>query len=236
MGKSPVAWELRPENAMHERVRRAEAAWAAWEREPGPWPALRERALAALEARLGPPSNHYAIDGGAWPPTAMLRIPVRDGAAFVTLGMCQRPQPRVETRHEDPAPYRRIELGLCVSSGVDAALERRLAEYVAGQARLPWARHTWLGDGHTVPCDAFGEGSPFTAVLLLARPADAPAPCLPAYAGDPVTVLWMIPITAPEREMATRDGSGALARRLAGEGRGWMYRPPARGWRSLFRR
>jgi len=236
VGESPLAWELGPENAMHERVRQAEEAWAAWDAEPGPWPALQEAAIAALAAQLGPHSNYYAIDGGAWPPTAMVRIPVQGGAAFVTVGMCQRPQPMVEMAYEDPAPYRRIELGLCISSEVDAALQRRLAEYVAGQARLPWAKHTWLGDGHTLPCDALGEESPMAAVLLRAHPPEAPPLNLPDYRGDPVTVLWMVPVTAAERELAMREGSESLARRLAGEGRGWMYRPPRRGWRSLFRR
>ncbi|MFL5385305.1 MAG: suppressor of fused domain protein [Longimicrobiaceae bacterium] len=236
VGQSPLAWELGPENAMHERVRRAEEAWAAWDAEPGPWPPLQEAATAALAAQLGPYSNYYAIDGGAWPPTAMVRIPVREGAAFVTVGMCQRPQPVVERVHADPAPYRRIELGICVSSEVDAGLQRRLSEYMAGQARLPWVKHTWLGDGHTIPCSAFGGESPMAAVLLLARPPEAPVLSLPTHRGDPVTVLWMVPITAAERELAMREGSGSLVRRLAGEGRGWMYRPPRRGWRSRFGR
>lgn len=234
--QSPLAWPLDADNVMHERVRRAEEWWAAWGEEPGPWPALQERAMAALRGAMGPHSNYYAIDGGGFPATAMLRIPVRDGAAYVTLGMCQRPQPTVEMACDDPAPHRRIELGICVSQEVDAALARRLGEYVAAQSRLPWARHTWLGDGHTVLCGAFGEGSSMAAVLLLARPAGAPALALPAYRGDPVTLLWAVPITAAERELAMAEGSAALAPRLAAEGRGWMVRPPARGWRALFRR
>jgi hypothetical protein len=149
--------------------------------------------------------------------------------------------PGVERAFEDPAPHRRIELGIGLSSAVDAETERRVASWVGGQSGFPWMHHTWLGPGHTIPCSAFGEGSAVAAVLLREAPPGAPHVALPDFRGDPVRLLWGVPITAEERALAQREGSGALAARLDAAGRGWMYAPAPppptrRSWTSFFRR
>ena len=99
--------------------------------------------------------------------------------------------------------------------------------YLSGQTNLPWNRHTWLGEGHTIPCDALSrarQDSAFTAVLLVRRPTGAPVIELPDFRGDPVSLLWAVPITEPERALAMDSGSAALLERLDRAGAGWMHR------------
>ena len=95
------------------------------------------------------------------------------------------------------------------------------------QANLPWSRYTWLGNGHTVPCDALPanrQGPPFTAVMLLTHPVGAPEVELPSYRGDRVNLLWMVPITERELSFAIEHGSPALVSKLVDAGAGWCSR------------
>lgn len=223
---SPLAWPLLPGNVLVERVRAAQASWRAWD-DGDPWGPVGDAGVAAIEAAFGPRTNYYAIDGGAWPPAAMVRCAPGDMVVLATCGVQLRPQPRVELAVEDPAPFRRIELGL--------AMERRLFErapqdvmgWLSGQAKYPWTRFTWFGHHHTMPCDAVPpgpSGRAFRAMLFLRDPPGAPPVRFPPYRGDPVTLLWMVPISDRERELAEREGSGRLAALLAAAGHGHVHR------------
>jgi hypothetical protein len=145
------------------------------------------------------------------------------GIALVTAGLCLRPQPMVESVVEAPAEFRRIELGAGLA--IEAATRfDAFARYISGQSNLPWSRHTWLGPYHTIPCDAFPETS-FTAVLLCREAPGAPVVSLPGFRGDRVNMLWMMPITAAERELAMERGGRELLRLLSDAGVGWLSLP-----------
>ena len=103
-------------------------------------------------------------------------------------------------------------------------------EYLAGQSNLPWAQGTWLGEGHTVPCDSCPsakDGSNFSAVLLTKAPAGGPRLRLPSYRGQPVNLLWCLPITESERAFAMAESGDELRRRLEAAGYGWVHRDRA---------
>jgi hypothetical protein len=103
--------------------------------------------------------------------------------------------------------------------------------WLAGLCELPWATFRWLGSGMVIPCEALPmtpTGVRFEAALLAAAPQGAPAIAYPAYRGDAVQLLWAIPVTAKECELAEKDGSPALVEKLCADGKGWVlrYRDP----------
>jgi hypothetical protein len=206
LGEGPFAWQLAGADALLERFSTAEAYWADWDRSPNPWQRIQGAQLAAYEAAFGKPGRYFAIGGDSWPPRALVRFDRPAGIVLVTVGMALRPQPQVEMADARPEALRRVELGVSLPAETPEAVVEDWISYVAGQVDLPWARYTWLGHGHTIPCDA-ATGRGFPAVLLAhGEDVDLPSP-LPAFAGDPVNVLWLTPVTADEWVRARRDGA-----------------------------
>jgi hypothetical protein len=81
------------------------------------------------------------------------------------------------------------------------------------------------------PGDASGPPpSRWEGVLLLDEPSRLAGPVPPglsgwSFGGDPVKWLWLVPITDEERQYAKAQGSDALVRRLAQQGRSWVVGP-----------
>jgi hypothetical protein len=226
---SPFAWPLAADNVLRERVREADEYWRRW-CSGNPWAEVQEAGARAVTAAFGAPASCRATDGGAWPPQALFRCGHGDAVVLATCGMQLRPQPTVELSPSDPRSRRRIELGL--------AMERRLFElrgdaieaWLSGRARYPWHRLSWLGDHHVMACDAIPtgpSGRAFRAVLLLRDPVDAPPVAFPPFRNDPVTLLWLIPITDRERRLAEVEGSAVLARLLSAKRHGFVHRDRA---------
>ncbi|MFC7732630.1 suppressor of fused domain protein [Actinomadura keratinilytica] len=64
-------------------------------------------------------------------------------------------------------------------------------------------------------------------MLLLEDPSRLAGPVPPgltglSIGGDHVRWLWLVPITAEEHRYAKNEGSDALVRRLAQQGRSWV--------------
>jgi len=224
--ESILAWPLTEDSVLKDRVRAAEDYWKSWDI-GDPWTAVREAGWNAVTAALGEPTNYYAIDGGAWPPQAMLRCAQGDAVVLVTCGMQLRPQPTVELYSEDPRPLRRIELGLAIERRLFERAPDRVMKWLSGQAKYPWHSLSWLGPGHTMSCDSIPVGSSgreFTGVLFQNDPIGAPRVAFPAFRDDPVSLLWLVPVTGLERELAQRNGSKEVARRLTANGHGFVHR------------
>jgi hypothetical protein len=222
IGQSPLAWELEPDNVLLARIGRAADYWRSWDDdENNPWTEVQDSQIEAYSQQLGNYDKYYAIDGGEWPPKALVRIPLPSAIALVTVGVCLRPQPTVEMYADNPEELSRIELGMALDPSLPAESLNACGSYISAQSRLPWTHCTWLGEGHTIPFDAL-PGGPYSAVLLQRSPQGAAAAQLPSFRGDPVNLLWMTPITAAERKFAEEHGSRSLAGRLAAAGQGWI--------------
>lgn len=208
IGDGPLAWELSPDNVLLERFEEAEAYWHQWD-DQNLWPSIQSTLLARIEKSLGKHSNYYAIDGGNWPPKALIRIPQKDKTILLTIGVSLRPQPNVEMFTDKPELLRRIELGAVLPKSWSDEAIKRFGSYLSGQSNYPWNHYSWLGPGHTLPCDAWRNPN-FHFALLLREHAGVPTLHLGRQFNDPVNVLWFVPITANERNTAINKGSERL--------------------------
>ncbi len=209
IGEGPHAWELSADSVLHARFAEADGYWASWEHDGGPWQAARQGQLAAYEAVLGAHSKYFAIDGDYWPPKALVQFELERAVVLATVGVALRPMPAVERVVEDPAHLRRIELGAVLPGRPSEATLRAVAIELSSLATLPWARFTWLGHGHTVASTAFADAG-FAGCVLVGDGSLGPGVALPALFGDPVRVLWLVPLTDLELQRAKRDGSQAI--------------------------
>ncbi len=143
----------------------------------------------------------------------MVRFAWQDRTVLVTVGVALRPQPNVEMATETPEQLRRIELGAVLPGSWPEEAVQRFERYITGQSGLPWAEYTWLGPGHTIGCDSW-QNPDYAAALLQYEHAGAPRLALESVLGDAVNVLWFLPISDEERQVAINEGSQRLTPRI----------------------
>ncbi len=156
--ESPLAYPLgsASTNTQYALAESTRQFWRSWQREEGnPWPKMQRDFQARYEPHFGPSVKYYAIDQGKWPPMAITQHE-RDGIYyFLTMGVSIRPMPWVEILFNDEASrYRRMEMAIAIDSQYmteDNAVQ--MASALAGFAHAPWARLTWIGEGHTLESD-----------------------------------------------------------------------------------
>jgi hypothetical protein len=85
--------------------------------------------------------------------------------------------------------------------------------YISGQSNLPWTKYSWLGPGHTIPCGSW-QNPDHTAALLQREHSGASEIALEMFLGDPVNVLWFVPISEEEKQVAISQGSERLKSHL----------------------
>jgi hypothetical protein len=143
----------------------------------------------------------------------MVRFAWKDRTVLVTVGVALRPQPNVEMSTETPEQLRRIELGAVLPSSWSEEAVQGFGSYISGQSNLPWKKYTWLGPGHTLPCDSW-QNPDHTAALLQHEHSGASEIALERVVDDPVNVLWFVPISEEEKQVAINQGSEWLKSRL----------------------
>jgi hypothetical protein len=242
VGQQSLASPLDPE-ALAALGGRIDAAHRYWEWRAGQesWRDIQQAGIRHLESRLGSQLRYWAADGGEFPQRAVVLFQPREPAGvsvFATIGMSGQAMPQVEIYVDNPAPFRRIELAIATEGQPEWA-----PRLLSSMMSMPWQEITWLGHGHTYSWQGAENtgGTPETFLLLVDPPRDpagrgffrrgAAAPDLyglNARNGDPVTYLWVVPISSNEQRLAEELGSEELARKLAGDGRGWVWRPGAR--------
>ncbi len=213
IGESPLCWALQDTAVMDTRIRDAKSYWASWQSEDNPWSIYQPKIFEAYEKVLGEHSKYYAIDGGYWPPKAIVRFDHENCVYLLSVGVSLRPQPVIEMVFEDSSPHRRIEFAACLAKDVGEETIDSFAKYLSGQTNLPWDYFTFFGFNHTVPCDAFASQFALDHLkfLLFAKePEGAPQFNLPTLDGDALNLLWCIPITIKEQQFAEEENSEAL--------------------------
>lgn len=211
VGRTSLAWALSDaEAALAPRVERSKAYWT--EMEGNYWPGLQERRLSAMEGFFGEHEQYYAIDGGNFPPRALV-TGRRDGVRYAfTLGVSILCQPVVEQYwpNDDPASRRRIELAFAASEDIPDDRWMAILNQLAGAVNIPWRGITCLGHGHTLACGDAIPGFPAFFLADSRRLPEAPAPDFGTFMGDPVTLLWAVPITQKEYDVALESQEAVL--------------------------
>ncbi len=226
--ESELAWPLSKGNALLRRVPVARRFWQAWDSHPSPWERLEKKLLCAYERQWGRRVNYYQLARDGWPPSSIVRVSHEGGSVLATLGTSLRPQPQTQADTPEIRRFRRIEIAIAVSQDVDAAAQRALLGILGGLNGYAWRYNTRLGDGHTLAAEELPlctDGLPLSSVLLLEDPLGRPALDLPQVFDEPVRLLWLVPITAAERNLAVREGSEVLRSRLQQAGVGWIFTP-----------
>ncbi|MGI5203336.1 suppressor of fused domain protein [Spirillospora sp. CA-108201] len=238
--QSPFAFPLDEEiEEFGPRVDQAREHWKRCRAE-GSWAEFQQSILGHLLQRLGP-SGHYWHDVGRQlangrpsvaPTVGVSERPARGDREFTvlsTVGMSRQRMPTVELYEDDVAPYGRIELA--VASTLPS---QRSGSIFPWLAQYPWRSVTWFAPGdvvkwyHEPRTFPLGNGeSSWEGVLLLDDPNRLPGPGAPGMTGltlngDGVRWLWLVPITGEEHRYAKSEGSDALIRRLAQQGRSWV--------------
>jgi len=98
--ESQLAWPLGnpSSNVLFERISKAKAFWDSWS--DNSWGKIQESYLAVIEKSIGKYDKYYSIDGGYWPPKAMVTIEKGNLTYIMTLGVSVIPQPKVEMYYD----------------------------------------------------------------------------------------------------------------------------------------
>lgn len=207
-GMGNYAWELiNAEPVLMKRTKDSKAFWTQFDR--GYWPQVQEAHMEALESFFGKHEKYFAIDGGKFPPKALVSG-TRDEVVYgITAGVSMIPMPTTEQyfREEELEKNNKTELGF-------AAIEqhRPLCELfystMSSLSAYPWQEITFFAHGHTVPFGAIGG---FDALLFVNPKLVAGLEC-PGYKGEleDMNLLWLIPITGKEYDFAMKEGSLTL--------------------------
>lgn len=193
IGKTDFGWEMtNAQPHLDNVIAAAKDFWSKMDEDF--WPELQQSQLNSIESFMGEHDKYYAIDGGKFPPRALV-TGEKDGIKYgFTLGMSLLRQPMTECFYmEKTDDFTRVELGFSCSAEQEKAFMSVL-QRMASSATLPWAQITSLGHGHTITLKGV---SGFPAAWLIndnLLPEGNSPEYEPVY-GERVNLLWLVPIT-----------------------------------------
>ena len=209
-GNSEYAWELgRAEPVLMNRTQKSKKFWNSFS--DSFWATVQEEHMIALKQLFGAHEKYYAIDGGKFPPKALV-AGSRDGKVYgITAGVSLIPMPLIEQCVEAPEKHRRMELGFATIKQ-HRGLCDHMYMMMSSLAAYPWKYLTFFAHGHTIP---FPKINGFAA-LLFVNPKFVPEVEMPPYLdcmGDDINLLWLVLITQEEYEFSLNQGSQELLKR-----------------------
>lgn len=166
--------------------------------------------IGSNDAQANPPAQ-WEVPSDHFPLLKILHFATDRHDVLITAGMSICPQPAVEMFVENPMESRRIEIALLLQrtdplSSTPPPME--IVNQLMGLALYPWQNFTWLGQGHT--CNLSIGDSKIGLLLDDAQGskiAGTNPVQLSAYRGDPVNLLWLIPI---QQDVHQRLSAGEL--------------------------
>jgi len=206
-GTGEYAWELKQAEAvLMDRTMDSKRQWEYFDTDF--WPAVQKEQMEVLENFFGEHKKYYAIDGGKFPPKALL-LGGKDGRAYaITAGVSLIPMPKVEQYVDDASKYRRIEIGIAATEAHSGLCEH-MGPVISSLTAFPWRENTFFAHGHTIP---FKNIAGFEA-LMFVNPKELSGVEMPMYKGmngDEINLLWLVPITAAEYTYAMEHSSQEL--------------------------
>ncbi|MBQ9695787.1 MAG: suppressor of fused domain protein [Oscillospiraceae bacterium] len=207
--KTPYGWPFLPNaESVEADVLDAVKFWGFMRRE-ATWQEVQQKHLEVLHAFFGQHEQYYAIDGGKFPPRALVQGR-RDGAVYsITAGMSLLPMPKTELTYLEKTPQHcRTELGFAAREHF-FGLPEQMAPRISAAANAPWEMLSMLDHGHMIDI----ADIPGFPEMLLVDPRRTPGmecPEYPGFWGCRINLLWMVPVTAEEIAFAEKHGSAAL--------------------------
>ena len=204
-GTGSFAWELKGAAPRYEdEVKRSKEAWAFFD-DKDFWKSVQEFHFDTLNKFFGKEEKYFAIDGGEFPPKALVQGR-KDGTVYgITLGVSMIPMPKVEMSYQDDyKDFRRMELGFACNEKYEPLLDQVFSA-MSWLAAYPWNAQTFLGHGHTIPFQNI-EGKDFLLFLNDRILNISDSPQYADYRGEKINLLWLVPITQKEQEFIEKNG------------------------------
>lgn len=204
---------IKEDNVLWDRLLKAKQFWHDFDNDF--WVDFKDKSLSILENQFGPHVKYYAIDGGFFPPKALVKFEVKGVTYLITLGVSLIPQPTVESYTKTPETKRRIEIALAIETNTFNKNEESILGYISDISKLSWNNFSWLGHGHTISAtDIFS--SDLTNVLCIGANEYTKLPSidLPSINGDTTNILWLMPLTEEETNVKKTTGIDAFCEKL----------------------
>jgi len=123
---------------------------------------------------------------------------------------------------------KRVELVFYLVANKPDTLEwiDRIIGWMDFVAKFPYRDKTWIGHGHTIFVgEPLAPDSSFRHFMLLETPlkTDRSISDIVVIDGDPVSFLWLVPITDAEREYKVKHGSQKLLSLFDEKKHPWIF-------------
>lgn len=213
-GTAPYAWELTEAlDTMKKRVEKSKAFWESFEHDY--WGDVQKMHMNSLEKFYGKHEKYYAIDGGKFPPKALVRGS-KEGVIYgITMGVSLIPMPHVEECCKEEDMERRMELGFATMDEHEGLCEL-MYSYLSSLSAYPWMEDTFLAHGHTIP---FHRIKGYEAILFINSNAIAgiEMPEYETYMNEKINLLWLVPITKAEYDYVLEHGINETLQYVKGD-------------------
>lgn len=213
-GTAPYAWELTEAlEVIGKRVAKSKAFWESFEQDY--WDDVQKMHMDSLEKFYGKYEKYYAIDGGKFPPKALVRGSKKGVIYGITAGVSLIPMPHVEEYYGEESMERRIELGFATIDKHEG-LCNLMYSYLSSLSAYPWKEDTFLAHGHTIP---FRSIKGYEAVLFI-NPRVVSGIEMPEYEtcmDEKINLLWVVPITKEEYEYALEHDINETLQQVKGD-------------------
>ncbi len=215
--QTPLCWPMPDNPKLDQRIKQAAQFWDSYgsnveaaTKAPSdptttPFSQLQGALLDFYDTRFragNAEPEYFTIDGGTFPPRGLIQYRTEKHLILATVGMSLCPQPAVELFSDQPYLLRRIEIAIELPIAIADQPEQlaHVASQISNLASYPWRNFTWLGAGHTCELAGVLENC---GTALLGKDSDyfiSQDPRLPNFRGDPVNLLWLVPISVRQKQ------------------------------------
>lgn len=215
VGQNRYAWELdeKTKAAMDQRLRGADYFWKLTRQERF-WQNAQDFYVQTAEQFFGKHTGYYAIDDNKFPMRAVIEGK-KNGVTYGITGFLSAfPQPSIERYVRGAQNHRRIEFGFAAVDALSDSVKMEAYNCFMALAKYIYRDGTFFVHGHTNTWDGIAG---FHAFLFLNPRAvrGLESPAYKDYAGEPINLLWAVPITEKEYRYTVEKGCNALLERCS---------------------
>ena len=209
-GTAPFAWEMtQAEQTLTARTDKSRQFWALFE-DQDCWGKVQDFHKNIIEDFYGPHTQYYKLDGGYFPPRGLMEGEKDSVVYGFTLGISLFRQPVIELYEENSDDICRIEFGFAAEKACSGIKQE------AYQCFMTLAEHMhkdmiFFMHGHTNTWSKL-ESYGFHAFFLLntRQLPQIAAPVYGTFRGEPVNLIWAVPVTKTEYDYLLKNGADAL--------------------------